>query len=104
MFNCEQGDLIRIKNWDTEHPDGFTNTAGVAADPTNVTLSVEKPDGTTTSYTYAAATVSKEAIGKYYKDLAPDQSGIWFWRWVGTGGVQAASQGSFFVVDKRPAS
>ena len=101
MLVCDIGDLIRLRSWDDVHTLGFTNSAGVAADPTTVTLIVKAPDGTSTSYTYAAAQVLKDSTGKYYYELSPDQSGDWYFEWVGTGAVQAAEPGQFIVRDRK---
>jgi molybdopterin-guanine dinucleotide biosynthesis protein len=73
------------------------------ADPTTITLTVVSPSGTSTSYTYAGATVTKSATGVYYKDLTPDAAGEWLYRWTGTGTVAAAEEQSLFVRARRVA-
>jgi hypothetical protein len=82
-----EGQEIRIY---TQTP--FRNAAGVATDPTTVTLTVQHPDGTET----------KTATGTYEKLLTPPvgSAGIWGWEWRGTGAVAAVDQGLFRV---RPA-
>jgi hypothetical protein len=70
----------------------FKNTAGAAADPTVVTVTVRKPDGTT-----ATPAVTHPSLGRYEATLALDQHGTWDFRWLGTGDVAAAEEGSITV-------
>jgi hypothetical protein len=92
-----EGQEIRLY---TQTP--FRNAAGVATDPTTVTLTVQQADGTETAYTYAGGGVTKTATGTYEKLLTPPvgSAGIWGWEWRGTGAVAAVDQGLFRV---RPA-
>lgn len=69
---------------------GVFTVEDVDTDPTAVSLYVKEPDGTETTYTYANATVSKEATGIYYKDVVLDSEGVWRARMVGTGTCRAA--------------
>lgn len=101
MLVFDIGDLIRLRSWDDAHPLGFTNAAGVATDPTTVSVVVTKPDRTTTTYTFAATQVLKDSTGKFYYELTPDQSGDWFFEWRGTGAVQAVEPGQFIVRPSR---
>jgi hypothetical protein len=73
-------------------------TGGVATDPTTVTLKVEQPDGTETTYTYAGGTVAKANTGSYYKDVQVSQHGTWTYKWIGTGAVAAVDEDSFHVL------
>jgi hypothetical protein len=50
----------------------------------------------TTTYTYPAQ-ITKSSTGVYYVDVVPDNEGVWDYRWVGTGDVVAAEEGSFNV-------
>lgn len=87
------GDVVRVQS-------AFT-VSGTATDPTTVTLSVKEPDGTVTSYTYAAAEITKSTTGVYYKDISIDASGTWSYRWVGTGAVATAEEGQFLVRNQK---
>lgn len=69
----------------------------VVTDPGSVSLLVQSPAGTTTTYTYAQTTVSKTSTGVYYKNLALDAEGTWYWRWVGTTPAAAADEGEIVV-------
>ena len=60
------------------------SVAGVATDPTAVSLAVTDPTGTTTPYTYPA-TITKTATGAYTKDVACSIAGTWTAVWTGTG-------------------
>jgi hypothetical protein len=62
-------------------------------DPTTVTLEVKDPAGTTTTYTYALAAVTKASTGVYYKDLAMSIVGQWHYRWTGTGTAPGVAEG-----------
>ena len=79
----------------------FSDATGALADPTTITLKVRDPSGTETSYTYAGATVSKEATGIYYKDVTINAQGRWVARWIGTGTVADAAE---FPIDVPPSN
>lgn len=63
----------------------FKNSAGTATDPTTISLAVTTPSGTTTTYTYAGATITKTSTGVYTKDIACSEAGEWVAVWTGTG-------------------
>lgn len=67
---------------------------GVATDPGAVTLSVQKPDGTTTT-----PTALKSSTGNYYAqiDTTGGPEGMWLYKFSGTVPAQAAADGQFFV-------
>lgn len=94
MTTYDIGDQVRVTAT-------LTDLAGTATDPTAVTLTVRKPDGTSTSYTYGAGTVTKSATGVYYKDVDVDQAGEWNYRWTGTGALVVAEEGQFYVRARR---
>lgn len=66
-------------------------------DPTAVTLRVKEPDGTVTSYTYAAAELTKVSTGIYTRSLEPDQSGTHWIEATGTGAVVAVAESELVV-------
>lgn len=94
MAEYDLGDMVVLKAQD------FTNDAGAPTDPTTVKLEVRKPDGTKTTYTYDGTNniIVKDATGRYHKDITPDMSGRWYYRWVGTGTVQQAAWTEFTVL------
>ena len=67
----------------------------VLTDPTTATLTVTTPSGVSTSYTYAAATVTKDAVGQYSKALASSEPGEWVYTFTGTGTCAAVGTGRF---------
>jgi hypothetical protein len=71
--------------------------SGVATDPSTIELSVQSPSGTTTTYSYAATSVTKASTGSYYKNVTLDAEGTWYWRWKGTGNATAADEGEIVV-------
>lgn len=81
----------------------FTNSAGAAADPTAVKLHVRKPfSAEATAYTYGVGgTVVKDGTGAYHADLSLDTASTWRYEWEGTGAVEAAEEGSFYVEPRR---
>jgi len=78
----------------------FTDVAGAAANPTTVTCTVEEPDGTETEYTNASTpAITNPATGSYQLVLAPDQSGMHWYRAEGTTGTTVAVvEGQFSVL------
>lgn len=78
----------------------LTNTftvAGVATDPTLVSLAVTTPAGTMTTYTYAAAEITKTGTGVYTKTITATAAGTWTYVWVGTGAAADIAPGWFAV-------
>jgi hypothetical protein len=71
--------------------------SGNLVDPTTVTLELTDPAGTTTSYTYASAAVTRSSVGKYTKRVAPASTGVWRYRWVSTGANAGADVGNFRI-------
>lgn len=70
---------------------------GAVTDPTSITLIVRDPAGTSNTYTYAGATITKDSTGIYSKNVAFDSEGTWRWRWVGTGTVVASAEGEVVI-------
>ena len=99
------GDEIRFGNYSTSAGEAFKNLAGVATDPTSVTLVVQKPDSSQLAYGWPSAgadgTLSKESAGRFYFDIVIGQSGTWRYRLAGVGTVTAAAEGSLRVQRRR---
>jgi len=75
----------------------FKNSAGVATDPTTISLTVTDPTGTATTYTYAASQITKTGTGVYTKDIACSIDGTWTFEWTGTGAVADVTAGTWEV-------
>lgn len=100
------GDMRRIGNHSTDPVTGlptglaaFTDEGGDETDPTEVRLTIRKPDGTQLVYVWPTADVdeldlTKEdaATGRFYADVEIDQAGNWPIRLQGTGTVTAAAE------------
>ncbi len=73
----------------------------VLADPTTVTFSVRDSDGVETTYVYGTdANVTRQETGIYLCALAPPlPPGPYWYGCVGTGAVQAASEGTFTILE-----
>jgi hypothetical protein len=82
------GDLVRLRLT-------FTDIASVATDPTAVTIIVTSPSGIVT--TYLDAVNDPAAVGAFYKDILPNEAGVWRYRGTGTGAVVAAGDSVFYV-------
>jgi len=86
-YDC--GDVIRLTA-------AFTDIANTPADPTVVTLRVKQPDATVAVHSYPGD-ITKDGTGAYHFNLAITESGDWYYRFEGTGAVQAASETLFHV-------
>jgi hypothetical protein len=78
----------------------LTNTftvSGVATDPTAISLAVTTPAGTTSTYTYALAEITKTSTGVYTKDIACTEDGVWKYVWTGTGTASDVVAGTWTV-------
>lgn len=84
----------------------FTNAGSAVADPTTIKLHVRKPfSAQATSYTYGVGgTIVKDSTGNYHADLSLDTAGTWYYEWEGTGAVEVAEEGSFFVEGRQARS
>jgi uncharacterized protein YfaS (alpha-2-macroglobulin family) len=76
----------------------ITNSSGTATDPTELTLQVKDPSGNTALYTYSLSEITKSSTGVYYKSVALDEAGYWFWEWQATGTVAKVDNGSVHVL------
>ena len=93
MTPFDIGDTIRVSVL-------FTDILDAAADPTTVQLRIEEPDGTVTTFTLAAATVTRASLGNFHRDIALDSSGTWRYEFLGAGAVAAMDDGTFKVAEK----
>jgi hypothetical protein len=69
----------------------------VPTDPTTVTLVVTDPLDVSTTYTYAAAQITRTGTGAYSKDIACTLDGIWHYTWTGTGTATDVTAGTWTV-------
>lgn len=75
----------------------FTNEVGVPADPTTVTLNVERGDRTTLTVTYAPnSAIQRPAVGDYYSIVPLTVPGAWHYQWVATG-PDTVDEGTLYV-------
>jgi hypothetical protein len=80
----------------------LTNTFavdGTATDPTTVSLTVTDPLGAATTYTYAAAEITKTGVGVYRKDIPCSESDEWQYVWTGTGTASDVVAGTWTVFE-----
>lgn len=69
---------------------------GQPVDPESITLTILRPSTTVDTHTLSGG-INKEESGSYSFDLPLDESGIWQYRWVTTGGVDLAEPGILVV-------
>ena len=87
----DKGDLVRL-------PANFKNAVGADTDPTGVTFAFTTPAGVITTYVYLTdAQLVKDSVGNYHVDLTVNEAGMYYYRWAGTGAVQAVEVGQFSV-------
>jgi uncharacterized protein YfaS (alpha-2-macroglobulin family) len=68
------------------------NQADALADPSQLTLTITKPDGSTITKVFGVDNdLIKDAVGTYHLDLTTDQRGGWSYRWHSTGALVTAS-------------
>lgn len=76
--------------------------AGVATDPTTVTLVVTDPAGTVATYTYSA-TITKTGTGAFSKTFTGTSlPGTYSFVWTGTGTAADVQDGTFTIFDDVP--
>lgn len=79
----------------------FVSTDGVTlADATHVTFHVKNPLGSVASYLNSGGiggSITRVAVGQFAKEMTLDLVGSYFYRWSGTGGVQANEEWSALV-------
>ena len=77
----------------------FKDINGVASDPGTIRLKLKKPDQTSTTLVYGTdGALIKDSTGTYHADFSLDLGGSHFYRWEGTGAIQAAGQGRVVAV------
>lgn len=70
----------------------FANLLGQPTNPTVVTLTIQAPDNSTST-----PAPTNDSAGNYHYDLAITQSGIYRFKWQGTGTVAAVEEGEIAV-------
>lgn len=76
----------------------FVNDAGVATDPTTITVRWRRHGGTETVWTYGTdAEVVRDGAGLYHADIPITASGLYYYKIAGSGSVDAAEEGTFLA-------
>lgn len=77
---------------------GVFKVSNVATDPTTVTFKIKSPSGTVTTYIYATdAQLVKDSTGNYHVDWLFNESGDWWYEWIGSG-ITAPGRNKFRVI------
>jgi hypothetical protein len=95
----DYGDRVRLGNHSGNTATGaITDVAGVAVDPTDITLVTREPSGELTTYTHnGTPPLSKETTGRYYVDVTLDAEGLWSYRMAWTGAAVGAEEAQLYV-------
>jgi hypothetical protein len=83
----DQGALVQLTGT-------FKNAGGALTDPTAVTCTVRDPAGTITT---PAVTHASTGVYTANVDLTSAAPGLWWYRFAGTGTLQAAEELTFYV-------
>ena len=100
MESFDIGDVVQIRSYSAAG-EGFKVEDGTLTDPTTVTITVERPDGDETSYSYPGVSITRESAGRFSVNFSPTTGGVHHWRIAGPGAVAAAVEGAFFVRSSR---
>lgn len=99
MNTADLGDIHTVSAlFQVESVPGDSSTL-TPADPSAVVLRVRAPDGTV-----ATPTPVHDSLGVWHYDLTVTASGIWRYRWEGTGAAADNADGMFFVRPSRVVS
>jgi hypothetical protein len=70
----------------------------VLTDPSVVTFKLKNPAGTETTYVYGTdAQLVRDSTGAYHVDVDISSAGIYYYRFVGSGTLKAASESKFSI-------
>jgi len=70
----------------------------VFADPTTVSLYVQDPNETEYTHVYTATgSIQRLSTGRYYYDLEVGITGMWYYKYEGTGNVNQTAEAAFIV-------
>ena len=83
------GDKVRITGT-------FKNTAGTDTDPSTIVGKYKDPRGSETT-----ASTTNSATGIYFFATSISAEGTWFFRFTGTGTIEAAGEGRFHARDSK---
>lgn len=93
MSDINPGDVVRVST-----DPGFTldDAAATPANPTTVQLSWYRRGEPPTVWTFGVDPEIEQAeTGKFYADIPVTEAGEYHFRWIGSGGVDAAEEGTF---------
>jgi len=82
----------------------FTDLAKAPTDPTTVLFSYRNPDGVITRHSWSGVdgVIVQDGTGLFHADIPqPVISGVWYYRWEGTGAVDAAGEHKFYIEQSR---
>lgn len=87
MANYAAGDVVNVFVT-------FTNN-GTPTDPTTITLYTKNASAGFATYVYGSSAITRTGTGAYNFNVATSASGVWFYRWTGSGALTAAFESSF---------
>ena len=86
----DRGDVVRLTA-------NFTNLSNTPSDPSAVILRIKQPDASISVHNFPSGDIVKDSTGVYHFDLSISDSGDYYYRFEGTGSVQAAGETLFHV-------
>jgi len=73
--------------------------AGVYIDPTAVSLFIIDPSGGRQTQTLSSGAVIRDSLGHFHFTFTPTKSGVWTYKWQGTGAAVATSPDTMFTIN-----
>lgn len=86
MSNFDIGNIVRLSV-------AFTDSNNAPVDPGAISLNI-RPIST---YTYVDNDIIRDGAGLYHYDYTPSAPGLYYYRYIGTDGATAASDGQFGI-------
>jgi len=92
MASFDIGDRITLRA-------SFVNLTGIPASPTTVICKVKDPTGAVTIY--SGISILNPSVGLFTHDYSIVQEGTYYYRFEGTGIIEAAAESVFLVKDSQ---
>ena len=91
MAQYDKGDVARLAVT-------FKDVTNLLIDPTLVCIQIKQPDDSEIHYNYPSDyQIEKVSTGQYRHDFLITQDGVHYFKWTGSGNINAAEEKMFFV-------
>lgn len=78
---------------------GLFKVGTTPTNPSTITLKVKTPAGLVEERVFPHPSITNPTTGSFVGLVVPDASGVWYYRWEGTGSCQAADEACFVAID-----